>query len=221
MFNVCPGCGLYSVEKAIDPSGPFAICPSCGHRHLFVRLPLFVVTGASGAGKTTVSLQLPNLLSECVVLESDLLWRPELDRPENQYRDFRDLWLRLAKNVHQSGRSVVLLGSAVPESFENSPERRYLRVIHYLALVCDDGALATRLSQRPGWRNSHSDDFVKRMVAFNRWLREHADTTTPPLTLLETIEATIEETVGQVARWVRQGGMNANRCNSTDNCLYC
>jgi hypothetical protein len=47
MFNVCPGCGLYSAEKSIDPRAPFMMCPSCGYRHPFVRLPLFILTRTS------------------------------------------------------------------------------------------------------------------------------------------------------------------------------
>lgn len=33
MFNVCPQCGEYSDEKAIDVRGPSAICPACGYAH--------------------------------------------------------------------------------------------------------------------------------------------------------------------------------------------
>ncbi|HLH72484.1 MAG TPA: AAA family ATPase, partial [Chloroflexota bacterium] len=197
MFNICPGCGLYHVEKEIDPSGPFAVCPACGFRQSFVRLPMFVVTGASGAGKTTVCLQLPTALPECVVLEADVLWRPEFDQPETQYRDFRDLWLRLVKNIHQSGRSVVLMGGAIPTQFESSPERRYLSEIHYLALVCDDHELSQRLQKRPPWRGTHTAEVVQRMVDFNRWLREHAASTRPPMALLDTTDASAEEMVSR------------------------
>jgi len=74
MFNVCPHCGEYSVRKEIDPRGPFAICPFCGHRSRFVRLPLFVLTGASGAGKTTIALNLARSFHDCVTMDSDMLW---------------------------------------------------------------------------------------------------------------------------------------------------
>ncbi len=47
MFNVCYQCGQYRADKIIDPSGPAAICPECGHRHPFRKLPLLVVGGAS------------------------------------------------------------------------------------------------------------------------------------------------------------------------------
>src|SRR5215472_9131018 len=89
MFNICPECGEYSEEKAIDPSGPFAICSFCGHAQRFERLPLFIVTGASGSGKSTVGLALVRRLRECVVMETDILWRPEFDTPQDGYRTYR------------------------------------------------------------------------------------------------------------------------------------
>ncbi|MBN1922962.1 MAG: hypothetical protein JW892_17070 [Anaerolineae bacterium] len=58
MFNTCPKCGAYRADKIIDPDRAIAICPECGHRHPFLRLPLLIVSGASGAGKSTISLTL-------------------------------------------------------------------------------------------------------------------------------------------------------------------
>ena len=46
MFNVCDNCGLYRADKIIDPAGPYAICPECGHKHTFRYLPLLIVAGA-------------------------------------------------------------------------------------------------------------------------------------------------------------------------------
>lgn len=153
MFNVCPRCGEYSDEKSIDPSGPFAICPYCDHHHRFVRLPLFVVTGASGTGKSSAALRLATEMQDYVCMESDVLWRPEFDTPDDGYRTFRNLWLRIAKNIGQAGRPVVLIGGGAPEQFESCPERRYFSELHYLALVCDEAVLASRLTARPGWRS--------------------------------------------------------------------
>jgi hypothetical protein len=203
MFNVCPACGIYSVEKEIDPTQSFAICPSCGYRHPFLRLPLFVLTGASGVGKTAVCLCLPMLLPECVSLETDILWRKEFADPAGDYREYRDLWLRVAKNIGQSGRPVVLAGTALPESIESSPERRYFATIHYLALVCNGGMLAERLRARPHWRQAGSPEFAERMVRFNDWLIDNADRTNPPMALFDTTFSTVEDTADQVANWIR------------------
>jgi len=58
MFNVCPKCGIYHVNKDIDTSGPYAMCPDCGYSYRFKQLPLFVITGPSGAGKTSICMEL-------------------------------------------------------------------------------------------------------------------------------------------------------------------
>ena len=202
MFNVCPQCGQYSDEKSIDPAGPFAICPYCGYRHRFVQAPLFVLTGASGSGKTTIGRELIAKMSECVVMESDILWRSEFATPEDNYRAYRNLWLRVAKNISQAGRPVVLCGSAIPEQFETCPERRYFTEIHYLAVVCDADVLTARLQSRPAWRKASEIEFIRRMVDFNRWFVENAHTTHPPITLLDNTALALEASVESVARWI-------------------
>jgi adenylylsulfate kinase-like enzyme len=108
VFNICPRCGEYSVEKTIDSSGPFAICPFCQYAHPFLQQPLFILTGASGAGKSAICLQLvPLLREECVVLEADILWGVIPATQENDYQDYRNIWLRVAKNVgHERDASL-------------------------------------------------------------------------------------------------------------------
>lgn len=121
MMNVCHNCGLYRADKTINPEGPFAICPECGHRHPFLYLPLLIVSGASGSGKSTICHHLLGgqtkfgLCHEVVLLDCDILWRAEFDTPENNYRDFFETWLRVCKNIGQSGRPVVLFGAEEEE----------------------------------------------------------------------------------------------------------
>jgi hypothetical protein len=173
-------------------------------------LPLFVLTGASGAGKTAVSLELARVQLEgapwapdCVLLEQDILWRDEFTDPENDYYAFRNMWLRVAKNVAQGGRPVLLCGSAVPEQYEACTERRYFTVIHYLALICNDERLRERLAARPGWRQSGDASFLERMLAFDRWFREHARDASPPIALLDVTDLSVRESAERVAHWIR------------------
>lgn len=205
MFNVCPACGQYSVSKEITLDGPAAVCPYCGHAHPFLRLPLFVITGASGTGKSTIGLRLvEELRGESVVMETDILWRPEFATPEDGYRSYRELWLRVAKNIGQAGLPVVLVGAAIPEQLEGVSERRYFSTIHYHALVCDDEDLIARLKDRPAWRDSGSEEFVGQMLRFNRWLQENARHTDPPMAVLDTSRSGIEDGVRQLAARIRQ-----------------
>ena len=57
MFNVCPTCGEYSVDKEIDIFGPFAVCPACRYAHPFIRQPLFIVTGPVTQGRLQSGLR--------------------------------------------------------------------------------------------------------------------------------------------------------------------
>jgi hypothetical protein len=196
---------MYSVEKEVKPvlgRQAEAVCAHCGHAHPFLRLPLFVVTGASGAGKSALLLNTVGQLDGYVPLEMDILWGPAFDQPQDDYREFRSVWLRMAKNIGQAGRPVVLFGSTVPEQFESNPERRYFSQIHYLALVCQPDILSTRLRARPGWRESGSADFLASMQHFNRWFIENAHKTSPPMTLLDTSQASLVDALQGLRTWL-------------------
>jgi len=204
MFNVCHNCGHYRADKIIDLSGPYAICPECGHKRPFHQLPLLIVSGASGAGKSTVYQALIGDLGNIVMLDSDILWRAEFNRPD-KYRDFFETWLRLAKNISQAGRPVVLFGAGmgVPENIEPCVERRYFSDIHYLALVCDDETLAQRLKARPVWRGSGDQAYIDTHVQFNRWLKggHNGD---HPISLIDTSDVSPETTIERVKYWIRE-----------------
>jgi len=205
MFNVCHHCGLYRADKIIDPSGPYAICPECGHPHAFRQLPLLIVSGASGAGKSTVCHALVGSLDNVILLDSDILWRPEFDKPEEGYRDFFETWLRMAKNISQAGRPVVLFGAGlgVPDNIEPCVERRYFSEVYYLALVCDDDILARRLKARPAWRGSGEEAYVRGHLQFNRWFKEQ-QTGNFPIRLVDTTDHAPEATVEQVRSWIQE-----------------
>jgi len=166
--------------------------------------PLFLIGGASGTGKTTVCLSLISMLKECVILEMDILWGMVKTSPTEKYSSWNNVWLRIAKNIGQSGRLVVLCGTALHEQFEECPERRYFSTLYYFTLVCDDDLLVERLKRRPEWRQTHSPEFLKDMVQFNGWLKENASLTRPPMTLYDTSHGDVDETVAFVARWIRQ-----------------
>ncbi len=207
MINVCHQCGLYRADKTIDPTGPYAICPECGYRHPFLYLPLLIVSGASGTGKSTVCNHLIGRSQECVLLDSDILWRSEFNKPEDNYREYFETWLRVCKNISQSGRPVVLFGAGVgvPENLEGCIERRYFSSIRYLALVCSDEILAERLRQRPAWRGTRDPTYIEEHQHFNQWfVRYSRNNNQPPITLLDTGQKPLEQTGKQVEDWIRE-----------------
>jgi hypothetical protein len=144
-----------------------------------------------------VGLDLPGALPECVVLDQDITLAGL------RWEQHRENWLRVAANVHPGNRSVVFVSTQLPEHYEPLPERAWFSDIHYLALVCDNAVLAERLRLRPAWRGA-TDERIKEMQSFHRWLAANAASTVPPMTLLDTSDAEPRETVTAVAAWVRK-----------------
>lgn len=200
MFDVCPKCGVFREDKTIDVDNSLAICPVCKHGHPFLQKPLFVLTGASGTGKSTLCLQLAQE-PEIIALESDIFWRDEFITPEDNYKGFRNLCLKVAKNIQQNGKPVLLCGSATPSQFEECPQARYFSHIHYLALVCDNDEIERRLKARPAWRNTGSQEFIANMVAYNQWFKDNAKQSDYDLTLLDTTHLSLQATLEQVRSW--------------------
>lgn len=204
MYDVCSNCREYSENKPIDSTGPFVVCQICGYKHSFLQLPLFVVGGVSGTGKTTICLELTSKFTECVVLDSDLLWRAEFATPENNYYSFRSTWLEIAANISQSGRSIALFGIADPERFETLPARKYFSTIYYLLYTCGEKELVQRFQARPIRRQSHTPAFVEAMITFNRNLQAMAKTTQFPVTYFDTGDVSIRETSDYTKCWIQQ-----------------
>lgn len=206
VFKVCGSCGAFNVEHQIvegEQGWATAVCGGCGAGVPFRRLPLFVMTGSSGAGKTTTCRLLMRSLPECVVLESDTLWGSIDMAGEGSLPRYWDTWLRLVMNIHQAERPVLLCGTVVPSVIESLPSQSYIAGTYYLALTCDDAELEQRLHARPAWRQSGSDDFVRDHVTFNRWFRSKTDPDQPSITLIDTTHATGDETAAEVRQWVR------------------
>ncbi len=203
MLNTCSNCGACRVDKVVDPAGPFAICPECGSKSPFRMLPLLMVSGASGVGKSSVCRILSRRSDQAVLMESDILWRPEFDKPEEKYRDYFEMWLRVCKNISQAGRPVVLFGAGmgVPENIEPCLERRYFSKVHYLALTCGPGVHRERFYQGK-WRKSMGPDFLESHIRFNQWFVENAHRVTPAIDLIDTTDLSVEETSARVADWI-------------------
>jgi len=200
MLNTCVKCKKYSVNKQISSDGRFMTCPFCGHNQEIKKMPLFIITGASGVGKSTISTQLFQKEKDYIVMESDILWDDSFNDPENNYREYRELWLRMCKNISQIGKPVVLCGCAVPEQFENCLERRYFSEIHYIAIVCDEEILYKRLTEDRHYEEN--DENVKVSINFNAWLKTNADKTNPHMDLLDNSHLTVDEAAKIVEDWI-------------------
>ena len=201
MFNVCPQCGTYEVEKEIIEidTQSFAQCSHCNHHHPFHRLPLFILTGASCTGKSTTALHLQQHAQNVVVLENDLYHLKELTQ---DYFVQRELILRTCKNVAQAGKPILLEGCNIPEHFEKSLEKRYFSKFHYLAIVCSDSIHRQRMKERPEWRGFNTEEQTRPHLEFNQWFWKNHNTPDTEIQLLDNSTISVEETAEKVMEWI-------------------
>lgn len=192
---VCNGCAGW-----IDPVREYEAgtirCPDCGHTEPRRFLPLFIVTGPSGVGKTTVIEELWRLLPDFEIFETDIIWDSGGD-----WQSVKCSWLRIADSLAQRGRPTILCGTMNPDEIDQCESRAAFPRIHYLALECEDAVLIERLRARPAWRGS-TDAFIAQSLEYARWYRENAKTRfDPPLEFADTTHATVEETAHRIRDW--------------------
>lgn len=201
MFDVCTSCGERLTEHRFSREIALHICPYCGHKEAYRRHPLFIVTGAGGSGKSTICLPLARRLATATVLDTDLfLGATEFDA-SNDYMDFRDYCLKVARDVGQSGRPVVLVGTASPGQFEKCSNAAFFRSIHYMALVCQDHLLEDRLQGRPHWRGVDTMS-INTMVEYNNWLKDRIDDVEYDVRLVDNSTMNVLRTVDMIIQWV-------------------
>jgi hypothetical protein len=194
---ICGACGEWQEPEA-DPAASTLRCPGCGYLERRWFPPLFIVTGASGAGKSAVLPLLRRRLKSWEVFDTDIMWDSAGD-----YQMARGNWLRIAYSIAEAGRSTLLCGVHLPESVDAHPERRLFGRIHYLALTCTREAREARLRARPAWRGI-TDGFIEEQHAFAGWLEAHAGSRfDPPLTLVDTSTGGVDRAARRVAAWAR------------------
>ena len=167
--------------------------------HPVNKQPLFVITGASCVGKSTICEVFFREGKRYILMESDLLWQDIYNTPQDDYAAYRRLWMRVCANISQIGMPVVLCGCAVLKQFESQPERALFTEIHYLALVCNEAVLEYRMCTG---RKVSDESWIRASMDFNWWLGENAGETQPNITLLDTTHLTPEQAAVIAQRWI-------------------
>jgi len=163
-----------------------------------VKQPLFVISGASGIGKTSLCNVLFQNETDYIVLDADILWNKKVyDTPGDGYQAFRKMCMRLCAGISQIGKPVVLCGCATPEQFEPLQERELFTKIHYLAVVSDDAVLEDRL--RNG-RKISDEGHITTHIKFNNRLRENG--AAHDIFLLDNSNLTVSEGAEIADEWI-------------------
>jgi len=155
------------------------------------KLPLFVVTGSSGTGKTTVCSLVRELLPDFDVFDMDIINNVD-------WQIAKANWLRIAYSISLSGRGTVLCGTMVPENIESADHKDKFDRILYINLHCNDSTREERLKAR-GWKDSVINEYKD----FANWLIQNSNIAfDPPMPTINTSELTPEEVAQEIKDWV-------------------
>ena len=102
MIGICSKCGNYNWDKTISEDGNMIICQKCGNRWKFKSLPLFILTGCSGVGKTTTAQELLQRETNYLIMDADYF-----GFMGNDYQARAEQILNLSKNLMQGGKPLL------------------------------------------------------------------------------------------------------------------
>lgn len=197
MIGNCPKCGNYEWNKQVSEND--IICQQCGHQWGFKAMPLFILTGCSGVGKTTTAQELIQRDTEFIVMDADFFYNILPHDTDEDYRNWVEQIMSLSKNIMQSGKPLLWTMAGALEHFEKTYHRRFFTKIHYLALVCNSIALEKRM--REG-RHITDSNWINSSIDYNRWFIEHGTVSNQKIDTYDITGKSVSEVADYVTQWV-------------------
>ena len=163
------------------------------------NVPLFIVTGAKGSGKTAVIKELRRIMPDYVVFDYDDIIpfiRDDFDKLDKH--QLQNIWLRVARDIAESGRITILCGIIRPHNIETCEDFHYFSHIYYLLLHCDDETREKRLRKR----KKMTDKKIQYNNNIAQWFLEIADKSTPPMPIVDTSKTDVTKVAEQIREWI-------------------
>ena len=160
--------------------------------------PLLFVTGAPGAGKSTVAEALLRSRPEALIFDIDWLTLPvsalvgqSIIEARPLWPRYNRLWLAILEMVARNGRSAVLFTPWDRDDLAALPASTRTDTAGWCLLDCDDATRVARLRAR-GWTGA----MIEEAVADARVLRGQVSP------IIDTSRTTPDEAAAQVYDWL-------------------
>lgn len=198
MIEICSKCGNHKWDKEII--GNKLRCPRCGAEWEFLSMPLFILTGCSGVGKTTTAIEMIRRRVEFLVLDADIFTCFVNWDDEKSCNDWVETIVNISKDMMQSGKPVLWTMAGCLDRLPKAYNSRYFSEIKCLALVCDEEALRKRMQEGRGitdenWLNSSSD--------YNRYFMEHDSLGDTKFEIFDITDKEPGDVADYVLEWVK------------------
>lgn len=201
MIGICPKCGNYEWNKKVSEEKKTITCQQCGQQWKFKSMPLFILTGCSGVGKTTTAQKLLQRDTNFIVMDADILYNILPHETEENYKKWVEQILSFSKNIMQSGKPLLWTMAGALDYFENTYNRRFFTEIYFLALVCKPEALELRM--REG-RHISDSNWINNSIDYNRWFVEKGTVSNKRIDTFDITGKSVSEVANYVMEWVNK-----------------
>lgn len=198
MVAQCIKCGNYQWDKKVEDDR--IICPHCGYSWKFHKLPLFILTGCSGVGKTTTAHELMLNITDVVVLDADFFFNLMPHETQEDYLRQIETLEDLSKNIMQAGKPVLWAMAGNLDKLNSVYNRQFFSDIHCLALVCGEETLRHRMSQGRGITD---EEWIQSSVQYNNYFKTHTMIYDVKFDICDTEGKRTDEIVDDVKKWIK------------------
>lgn len=198
MIGICNKCGNYDWDKEVN--GNVIKCPKCGDAWEFKKLPMFVLTGCSGIGKTTTAQLLQRRCTDVVTLDADIFYNlMEHETEQDGYDQLEQMW-SISKNITQSGKPVLWTMAGNLEKINHTYNARFFDKIHVLALVASEDDVRQRMEKGRGITDQN---WIQGSVDYNNYFRTHNSHGDTTFEVVDTEGKSVEDVAKEVMSWIQ------------------
>ncbi len=197
MLEICPRCGNHGWDKEVE--NIHIKCPKCGYVWEYRALPLFILTGCSGIGKTTTARKLIQQNNDFIVLDADIFYNAMPHQTDEDYHQQIDILENLSKDIMQCGKPVLWTMAGNLDKLNSSYQSRFFSQIYCLALVCDEASLRYRMTEGRGITD---ENWIQSSVDYNNYFLTHHTLGDISFELLNTQGKDTDIVAKAVRKWV-------------------
>ena len=197
MIGICANCGNHEWDKEVQDN--MIRCPKCGHQWEFIKLPLFILTGCSGVGKTTTAMEIMRRKVDFVVLDADMFYNLMPHETDEDSYDLIEQIEALSRNIMQSGKPVLWTKAGNLDKIYDTYNSRFFQNIYCLALVCEEEQLRSRMQEGRGITD---EQWIQSSVDYNEYFKKHHQIGKTAFETFDITGKTVSEVADYVTAWV-------------------
>lgn len=201
MITICRKCGSWDWDKEVDTEDKTIVrCPKCGYSWKSKSLPLYILTGCSGVGKTSTAMELQERECDFIVLDADYFTFMPGNSEEDWIKRIEQLQA-LSADIMQGGKPVMWTMAGCLDKLHSTYSERFFTKIHCLALVCEEQELRRRMSEG---RQITDEHWIQSSVDYNRYFMEHDHIGDTEYDIFDITGKNVNEVADYVIEWVNR-----------------